>query len=207
MLIAWEQRGILCPQNIVTASLNKAVLTKGLQHSSRFVRHVSIWLTLHLLRYISSHIDQLKEAMQALKEHELLASVGLVTRARQAAKSILPDPQVLLALHVRHNYGMFGDMGDDKMHSCLKTQKSNMEKESRDDEHDIEMRIAAIIGECSRIYTLNALAEYTKIVGMDGLLHAKIDPYPSYQSLPESNISRTCCNYSDIVCCVRCAPA
>ena len=171
-----NKEGFYALKTLLPASLNKAVLTKGLQHSSRFVRHVSIWLTLHLLRYISSHIDQLKEAMQALKEHELLASVGLVTRARQAAKSILPDPQVLLALHVRHNYGMFGDMGDDKMHSCLKTQKSNMEKESRDDEHDIEMRIAAIIGECSRIHTLNALAEYTKIVGMDGLLHAKIDP-------------------------------
>ena len=171
-----SNEGFYALKTLLPASLNKAVLTKGLQHSSRLVRHVSIWLTLHLLRYISSHIDQLKEAVQALKERELLASVGLVTRARQAAKSILPDPQVLLALHTRHNYGLSGDMGDDKMHSWLKTQESNMEKESRDDEHDIEMRIPAVIGECSRIYTLNALAEYTKIVGMNGLLHAKIDP-------------------------------
>jgi len=181
-----SKEGFYALKTLLPASLNKAVLAKGLQHSSRLVRHVSIWLTLHLLRYISSHIDQLKEAVQALKEHEFLASVGLVTRARQAAKSILPDPQVLLALHTRHNYGLFGDMGDDKMHSWLKTQKSNMEKESRDDEHDIETRIAAILGECSRIYTLNALAEYTKIVGMDGLLHAKIDPI-TFLSISPSN--------------------
>ena len=154
-------------------SLNKAALTRGLQHSSRLVQHVSMWLNLHVLRYIRSHIDQLKEAVEAMEEHESSAGAGLVARYQKAAKSSLPDPQVLLALHKQCRNDTFDDMGESDRHRWR--EESNVEIGNGDYEIAI-IRNYAVVGKSGRVNTLNALAEYTSLVGIDGLLNAKIDP-------------------------------
>jgi nucleolar pre-ribosomal-associated protein 1 len=112
---AGEVEGLAFVRAVLPPSLNKAGLTKGLQHNAGLVRHATLCLLLQVLRALRARIARLDEAAAVARRGEGASGVGagddagggegrsaaftaLAEQARRAAILVLPDPQVLLAV-------------------------------------------------------------------------------------------------------------
>ena len=178
-----KQEGMPFLHVILPPCLDKAMLTRGMQHESGLVRHATLSLLLHVIRALQTRIANLEESIEimAVQKGEHIATYrAFIACMRRDAVSALPDPRMFSAKYATRS----------SIASVETVCTVEKQKDSRATEYGIHDRIIGNVAALSlktkatghmnkmvlrRTHTINALAEYVDFVGVNRLAKANLD--------------------------------
>ena len=168
---------------VMPPCLDKAVFTRGLQHESGLVRHATLSLLLHVMRAIRTRVAILEEsivAMAAQKGDHVAAYIEFIASIRRDAVSFFPDPRMFSIKRATRDPTLFVETNCPVQEQNDRWAVENIiscKNRSNNEESRLNNKVTRQVDEklLCRTHTINALAEYADIVGVDRCVRANLD--------------------------------